>query len=91
MASPHVAGAVALLWSAVPNLARNVDQTEFVLGQSAVHYLTSQGCGGDSPYQYPNNVFGYGRIDVKAAYDLAIHLPVPSVFLLPVIGRNAAW
>ena len=70
MASPHVAGAVALLWSAVPLLARNVDRTEFLLEQSAVHRFTSQGCGGDSPYQYPNNVYGYGRIDIKAAYDL---------------------
>lgn len=88
MASPHVAGAVALLWSAVPALARDVDRTEFLLEQSAVHYTTSQGCGGDSPYQYPNNVFGYGRIDVKAAYNLAIHVPTPSTNYFPLVERN---
>jgi serine protease AprX len=88
MAAPHVAGAVALLWSAVPSLARDVDRTEFLLEQSAVHRFTSQGCGGDSPYQYPNNAYGYGRIDVKAAYDLASHVPTPSTIYFPVIGRS---
>jgi serine protease AprX len=88
MASPHVAGAVALLWSAVPTLAHNVDRTEFILEQSAVHYLSSQGCGGDSPYEWPNNAFGYGRIDVKAAYDLATYVSTPSTFYFPDIGRS---
>jgi serine protease AprX len=88
MSSPHVAGAVALLWSAVPWLARKVDQTEFILEASAVHYLSSQGCGGDSPYQWPNNTYGYGRIDVKAAYDLAIHVPTPSTYYFPLVGRS---
>ena len=88
MASPHVAGAVALLWSAVPSLAHNVDQTEFILEQSTVHYLSSQGCGGDSSYQWPNNAYGYGRIDVKSAYDLATHVSTPSTFYFPDIGRN---
>ena len=89
MASPHVAGAVALLWSAVPSLARDVDRTEFILQQSAVHLLSSQGCGGDSPSQWPNNAYGYGRIDVKAAYDLAIHVPTPSTDYFPRIERTA--
>ena len=34
-ASPHVAGAVALLWSAVPSLAGDVDRTEQVLEATA--------------------------------------------------------
>lgn len=88
MASPHVAGAVALLWSAVPTLTRNVDQTEFILEQSAVHYLSNQGCGGDSPYQWPNNSYGYGRIDIKAAYDLATHISTPSIDYFPAVGRG---
>ena len=41
MAGPHVAGAVALLISAYPGLAGNVDQIENILEQSAVH-LTSE-------------------------------------------------
>jgi subtilisin family serine protease len=71
MASPHVAGAVALLWSAFPNLRGNVDHTEFILEQSAVQLTTTQGCGGDTSSQVPNNVYGYGRIDVLAAYNYA--------------------
>src|SRR4029079_19088186 len=70
-ASPPVAGAVALLWSAFPNLRGNVDHTEFILEQTAVHLTTTQGCGGDSSSQVPNNVYGYGRIDVLAAYNYA--------------------
>lgn len=71
MASPHVAGAVALLWSAFPALRGNVDHTEQILQQSAVHLTSSQGCGGDTSSQVPNNVYGYGRIDALAAYNYA--------------------
>ena len=69
MAGPHVAGAVALLISAYPWLAGNVDQIENILEQSAVHLTSSQGCGGDSATAVPNNVYGWGRIDVLAAYN----------------------
>ncbi len=72
MASPHVAGAAALLWSAFPNLRGNVDHTEFILEQTALHLTTTQGCGGDTASQVPNNVYGYGRIDVLAAYNYAL-------------------
>jgi serine protease AprX len=71
MASPHVGGAVALLWSALPNLRRDVDATERLLEQTAAHLTTTQGCGGDSSSSVPNNVYGYGRIDVLAAYRAA--------------------
>ena len=70
MAGPHVAGAVALLISAYPGLAGNVGQIENILEQSAVHLTSSQGCGGDSATAVPNNVYGWGRIDVLAAYNL---------------------
>ncbi len=89
MASPHVAGAVALLWSAFPALRHNVDLTESILEQSAAHLTTTEGCGGDTASQIPNNVYGYGRIDVNAAYDLALangFLPARFYFL-PLILR----
>ena len=70
MAGPHVAGAIAVLISAYPGLAGNVDQIESILEQSAVHLTSSQGCGGDSTTAVPNNVYGWGRIDVLAAYNL---------------------
>jgi serine protease AprX len=71
-AAPHVAGAVALLWSAFPWLRRDVERTERLLRESAVPVTTTDGCGGDTPTQVPNNTFGAGRIDVAAAYERAL-------------------
>ncbi len=67
MATPAVAGAVALLWSALPALRGQMSMTEQILNDSAVP-LDSTVCGSTG---WPNNTFGYGRLDVKAAYDLA--------------------
>lgn len=69
MASPHVAGAVALLWSAAPWLVGNIDLTEQVLIKSAEPAYTAL-CGGSEPVS-PNPLFGYGRLDVAAAVGMA--------------------
>jgi subtilisin family serine protease len=63
-ASPHVAGAIALLWSALPLLNGNVPATRLLL-QSTAEPLLSQQCGGAL---FPNPVFGWGRLDVYAAF-----------------------
>jgi subtilisin family serine protease len=63
MATPHVAGAVALLWSKLPSLRHNITATENILNDSAVH-ISSTACGAAGP---PNNVYGFGRIDILAA------------------------
>jgi subtilisin family serine protease len=71
MAAPHLAGAVALLWQAKPALRGDVDATENALFASAdpnVHLLNNQNCGGTAPTDIPNNLFGYGRLDVWKAY-----------------------
>jgi len=68
MASPHVGAAVLLLWSAFPELRGNVDATEQLLEQSATHLTTSDGCGADTTIAVPNNTYGYGRLDVYAAF-----------------------
>jgi serine protease AprX len=67
MAAPHVAGAVALLLSAAPGHAGDVEAVEGLLAQSAQPRTTSQGCGGDGPADVPNNVWGWGILDVLAA------------------------
>src|ERR1700682_3244610 len=64
MATPHVAGGAALLLSARPILHHDVAMQRTVLNNSAVHILSTQ-CGSQGP---PNNVYGYGRLDVQAAY-----------------------
>jgi serine protease AprX len=70
MATPHVAGAVALLWSAQPALRNDISATETILNDSAVHIINGA-CDG-SVSGFPNNTYGYGRLDVKAAVDRAL-------------------
>ncbi|MEP6602258.1 MAG: S8 family serine peptidase [Nitrospirota bacterium] len=65
MASPHVGGAVALLFSARPSLRHNISMTETVLNDSAVHILSTL-CSSSGT---PNNTFGNGRLDIKGAVD----------------------
>ncbi len=67
-ATPHVTGAIALLWSAVPGLAGDVDSTERLLEEEAAPLTYSIGCGGYSGADVPNPVFGWGRLDVEKAY-----------------------
>jgi subtilisin family serine protease len=74
MAAPHVAGLVALVISANPDLAGQVDTIEDIIERNAFPRTTTQGCGGDSAAQVPNNVFGWGRIDALAAVEEAIRL-----------------
>jgi serine protease AprX len=80
MSGPHVAGLVALIISANPTLAGNVDRIEEIIEQSAVHVTTTQACGDDTSTSIPNNVYGWGRIDALAAVNMALAdlgCPVP--------------
>lgn len=63
MASPHTAGTVALLWSAVPGLRRDVAATRQVLDITAGD-ADDVSCGGTPA---DNNVYGEGRLDAYAA------------------------
>ncbi len=72
----HVSGIVALLWSARPEIARDVLATTRVLQGSASPSvtLTAQTCGGISSTQIPNYSFGFGRVDALAAVNSAAAL-----------------
>jgi subtilisin family serine protease len=73
MASPHTAGAVALLWSAKPQVRGLIRISRCMISQSArnvVNMSTSQTCGGTAPANDPNNLFGFGLIDAYAAIHL---------------------
>lgn len=67
MAAPHVAGGIALLISAAPDLAGDIDALERVLTLTAEPQVTTEGCGGDGPEDVPNNVWGWGILDLLAA------------------------
>lgn len=79
MAAPHVAGAVALLWSANPALKNQIAATEQLLNENAFH-IDSTDCSSSG---WPNNTYGYGRLDVKAAVDAALAPSAHRVALTP--------
>jgi len=72
MASPHVAGAAALLWSAVPDLMGEIDLSEQVLIKSATSVLTAD-CNADGQESTPNQLFGYGQLNVLKAVEMALN------------------
>jgi serine protease AprX len=63
MATPHIAGAMALLWCAQPELRHNISGSRTALNEAA-HFLAYKQCGTPGP---PNNVSGWGRVDISAA------------------------
>lgn len=65
MAAPHVAGTVALMWSAAPALAGNVAETRNLLDQSA-RDMDDLSCGGTPA---DNNVWGEGKLDAYIAVE----------------------
>ena len=65
MASPHLAGTVALMWSAAPSLIGNIAFTRSILDQTAID-TSDLTCGGTAA---DNNVWGEGRLDAFAAVD----------------------
>ncbi|MFD0070796.1 carboxypeptidase regulatory-like domain-containing protein, partial [Streptomyces sp. NPDC127574] len=69
MATPHVAGAVALLWSAAPSLIGNIDETRDLLDEGA-RDVDDTHCGGTADV---NNVWGQGKLDILASVDKAPH------------------
>ncbi|WUT00709.1 S8 family serine peptidase [Streptomyces sp. NBC_00708] len=69
MATPHVAGAVALLWSAAPSLIGNIEETRNLLNEGA-RDVDDTHCGGTAGMNY---VWGNGKLDILASVEKAPH------------------
>jgi serine protease AprX len=67
MAAPHVAGLVALLISAYPNLIGQVDHIEDIIETTALPGVDPYDCGDIPGSSVPNNAFGWGRVDAWIA------------------------
>lgn len=68
MATPHTAGTLALVLSAEAGLLGDVVGSTDAVRSTALDLL-DESCGGDADGD-PNNVFGDGRIDARAAVSL---------------------
>jgi hypothetical protein len=93
MAGPHVVGVVALLWSARPQLQRDIATTKQVLQNTAnpnVVVNPPQTCNGIPNTQIPNNSFGYGRVDALAAVNSVPQgSPTPTATVSPTSTPTA--
>jgi subtilisin family serine protease len=71
MAGPHIAGVVALMWSANPQLIGDIDRTEQILRDTAAPYRGADGlsCAGADG---ASNVYGAGVVDAYAAVRAAM-------------------
>ncbi len=67
MAAPHVAGAVALVWSVSVSLRGDVNGTRALLDDTATD-VNATTCGGTAD---DNNMFGEGRLNAYAAVNAA--------------------
>jgi subtilisin family serine protease len=79
MATPHIAGAMALLWCAHPELRHSISASRTVLNEAAF-FLAYKQCGTPGP---PNNVVGWGRVDIRAAVGSPSPTPTTSPALTP--------
>jgi subtilisin family serine protease len=86
MATPHVAGVVALIWSANPTLIGDLAATRALLNSSAVARPSAE-CSGVTA-TVPNNVYGWGRVDARRAVEAA-RVDVPWLTLPPTVTMRA--
>jgi serine protease AprX len=73
MATPHIAGAMALLWSAIPSLQNQIQASRDALDSTTVQ-IQDASCGNPTP---PNNVYGWGRVNIATAVGTPPPTPPP--------------
>eukprot|EP00045_Choanoeca_perplexa_P021475 m.297790 g.297790 ORF g.297790 m.297790 type:complete len:166 (-) comp84209_c0_seq1:136-633(-) len=70
MSTPIVAGAIALLWDAVPELKGLLDATYDLVRRSSVN-ITTTTCTSSEAIS-PNNVYGHGGLNAKNLIEYGI-------------------
>lgn len=95
MAAPHVAGAAALLWSAVPDLVGEPERTIQLLIKSTEPVMDGL-CTDAAVAVSPNPTYGYGRLDVAAALRMAqspwhVAVQVDDGAGTPIDGATVTW
>lgn len=79
MAGPHVAGLVALIISANPKLAGQVEQIETIIEETAEPFTSFFDCWPYSGTSIPNNTYGYGLINADKAVEKALKTVVGTI------------
>jgi|Deesub1362B_J571_1020462.scaffolds.fasta_scaffold01452_4 subtilisin family serine protease len=82
MATPHVNGALALLFQANPSLT--VDSAYMILINTAKR---PTGCG----YSYPNDRVGWGVVNVWEAIKTQMGIPIVTITTFDTTGAGAVW
>lgn len=90
MASPHAAGAAALVWAAAPAYRGNAAGTAQLLRATALARTTSESCGGIPAGASPNNTYGAGLLDARAAVESAM-ATAPNQAPVVVITAPGNW
>ncbi|MBK8483066.1 MAG: S8 family serine peptidase [Saprospiraceae bacterium] len=72
MAGPHVAGLVALMISANPLLAGQVQRIEKIIEETAERFTADFDCFPYTGLNLPNNTYGFGLINAVAAIEKAL-------------------
>lgn len=88
MAGPHTAGLVALMISANPELAGQVEAIEDIIESTAVPKTDTLDCGNISSQDIPNNIYGYGRINALAAVNEGLNFTNTNNVKTPEVTLN---
>ena len=72
MAGPHLAGVVALMWSANPALIGDIDRTEQILTSTARPYAGTRSPDECFTGGTPNDAYGHGIVDAYEAVKAAL-------------------
>ena len=78
MSGPHVAGLVALVLSAQPKLIGQVEVLENLIETTAIPAFDQRDCSDNGGQAYPNNTYGFGKVNALDAVNAALlYNPTP--------------